>query len=120
MAIRAPDTNKIGWTANLAARLRALATGSAVPWQLRAATPGGQEQEALRPDKLSGSRRHRRVPGSLPDVPGGIPWYWASSGNGLLPLLVRPAPTRATVIPTTKAAPTHPCARLSTGWRKVG
>jgi hypothetical protein len=89
------DAVKNGWTANLAACLRAPATGSAVPWRLRAATPGGREQEALRPDNLSGSLQRRRVPGSLPDVPGRTPWYWASSGNGLLPLLVRPAPTRA-------------------------
>jgi Meiotically up-regulated gene 113 len=49
--VRAGDAIKIGRTANLAARLRALATASAVPLELLAAVPGGRELEA---------RLHRR------------------------------------------------------------
>jgi hypothetical protein len=44
--VRAGDAIKIGRTANLAARLRALATASAVPLELLAAVPGGREVEA--------------------------------------------------------------------------
>ncbi len=49
--VRAGDAIKIGRTGNLAARLRALATASAVPLELLAAVPGGAAQEA---------RLHRR------------------------------------------------------------
>jgi hypothetical protein len=43
--VRAGAAVKIGRTANLAGRLRALATGSAVPLDLLAAVPGGREVE---------------------------------------------------------------------------
>jgi hypothetical protein len=49
--VRAGAAVKIGRTANLAARLRALATASAVPLELLAAVPGGREREV---------REHRR------------------------------------------------------------
>jgi hypothetical protein len=44
--IRAGDAVKIGRTANLAARLRSLATASAVPLELLADVPGGKREEA--------------------------------------------------------------------------
>jgi hypothetical protein len=44
--VRAGDAIKIGRTANLAARLRALATASAAPLELLAAVPGGRGREA--------------------------------------------------------------------------
>jgi hypothetical protein len=44
--VRAGDAVKIGRTGNLAGRLRALATGSAVPLELLAAVPGGRHEEA--------------------------------------------------------------------------
>jgi hypothetical protein len=43
--VRAGAAVKIGRTANLAARLRGLATGSAVPLEVLAAVPGGRERE---------------------------------------------------------------------------
>jgi hypothetical protein len=49
--VRAGAAVKIGRTANLAARLRALGTASAVPLELLAAVPGGREREV---------REHRR------------------------------------------------------------
>jgi hypothetical protein len=44
--IRAGDAIKIGRTANLAGRLRSLATASAVPLELLASMPGGRDLEA--------------------------------------------------------------------------
>jgi hypothetical protein len=44
--IRGGDAVKIGRTVNVAARLRALATASAVPLELLADVPGGRELEA--------------------------------------------------------------------------
>jgi hypothetical protein len=44
--VRGGDTVKIGRTTNLASRLRALATGSAVPLELLATVPGGRKEEA--------------------------------------------------------------------------
>jgi hypothetical protein len=44
--VRAGAAVKIGRTAHLAARLRALATASAAPLELLAAVPGGREREA--------------------------------------------------------------------------
>jgi hypothetical protein len=49
--IRAGNAVKIGRTTNLSGRLKALATGSAVPLEVLAAVPGGRELEA---------RLHRR------------------------------------------------------------
>ena len=44
--VRAGDAVKIGRTTNLAGRLKALATASAVPLELLAAVPGGRQEEA--------------------------------------------------------------------------
>jgi Meiotically up-regulated gene 113 len=44
--VRGGDAVKIGRTGNLAARLRALATASAMPLELLAAVPGGRQLEA--------------------------------------------------------------------------
>jgi hypothetical protein len=44
--VRAGDAVKIGRTANLASRLRALATGSAASLEVLASVPGGREREA--------------------------------------------------------------------------
>lgn len=44
--LRAGDAIKIGYTTNLAARQRALETGSAVPMELLAAIPGDRSEEA--------------------------------------------------------------------------
>src|SRR2546430_15156220 len=73
--IRGGDAVKIGRTGNLAARLRALATASAVPLELLAAVPGGRELEARphRPWPPLHPRgewvRPRGAPGRLPPAP---------------------------------------------------
>jgi Meiotically up-regulated gene 113 len=57
--VRAGDAVKIGRTGNLAARLKALATGSAVALELLAAVPGGARLEA----RLHRRWRHLRLRG---------------------------------------------------------
>jgi Meiotically up-regulated gene 113 len=57
--VRAGDAVKIGRTGNLAARLKALATGSAVVLELLAAVPGGARLEA----RLHRRWRHLRLRG---------------------------------------------------------
>src|SRR5438876_654439 len=57
--VRGGDAVKIGRTGNLAARLKALATASAVPLELLAAVPGGRPEEA----RLHRRWRHLRLRG---------------------------------------------------------
>jgi Meiotically up-regulated gene 113 len=57
--VRAGDAIKIGRTAHLGARLRALATASAVPLELLAVVPGGRQLEA----RLHRRWRHLRLRG---------------------------------------------------------
>jgi len=56
--VRAGDAVKIGLTRDVERRLRALATGSAVPLELLATLPGGRRLEARLP-----RRRRRSDPG---------------------------------------------------------
>jgi hypothetical protein len=57
--VRAGDAVKIGRTANLASRLRALATGSAASLEVLASVPGGREREAEEHRRC----RHLRIRG---------------------------------------------------------
>jgi hypothetical protein len=63
--IRGGDAIKIGRTSNLAARLRSLATASAVPLELLASVPGGRMEET----RLHRQWRHLHIRGE---------WFQAS------------------------------------------
>ena len=102
--VRAGGAVKIGRTGNLAARLRALATGSAVPLELLAALPGGRREEArlhrewrhlhvrgewFRADEaLLRSIRSRAAPGPAPE-PGPRARAWAEQLRRVLAALDR-------------------------------
>jgi hypothetical protein len=87
--VRAGAAIKIGRTANLAARLRALATASAVPLELLAAVPGGREREV----REHRGWRHLRLRGEWFRPDGALVRYARGQGAGPARRL-RPRPPR--------------------------
>jgi T5orf172 domain len=86
--VRAGNAVKIGSTTNLAARLRALATASAVSLELLAAVPGGREVEA----RLHRHWRHLHVQGEWFRADEALVRYAREQAAGPAP----PTPAEAT------------------------